>query len=373
MPTLLLVLASICLAACSAPLNAQATPTTPIPMASEGQPQTVHLDVLVKDKRSGQPLSGLPEPAFTVKDNGQPQKLIGFKAVNANADPEAVHVLIVLDMINIGAETVAWAREQLGEYLKQEAGKLGYPTSIAAMNERGLRIMSGWTTDGNVLNAGLEKMQPDLRFLNRSGGWAARDELMETSVQQFSQILAAEQKIPGRKLVLFISPGWPMMPNQGAFENDKAARWCFNADVALTNELRDDRTAIYDLDTYDLGNAHHDEGAQDPFYYEGFLKPVTRWSQSQFPDLAMGVFAIHSGGRVMVNGRRISAEINDALRDAGSYYEITYAAPPAGDPNQYHAIDVRVSQPGATVQTLAGYYADPQPVSPRPKGKKKKH
>ncbi|HUY94784.1 MAG TPA: hypothetical protein VMU71_05780, partial [Terracidiphilus sp.] len=102
MPTLLLVLASICLAACSAPLNAQATPTTPIPMASEGQPQTIHLDVLVKDKRSGQPLSGLPEPAFTVKDNGQPQKLIGFKAVNANADPEAVHVLIVLDMINIG-------------------------------------------------------------------------------------------------------------------------------------------------------------------------------------------------------------------------------------------------------------------------------
>lgn len=373
MPKRLLLLTSICLAISSASLNAQAAPTTPIPMASQSQPQTVHLDVVVKDKRSGQPLGALPEQAFTLKDNGQAQKLISFKAVDTKADPDAVRVLIVLDMINIGAETVAWAREQVGEYLKQDGGRLRYPTSIAAMDERGLRFMRGWTTDGNVLNAGLEKMQPDLRFLNRSGGWAARDELMETSMQQFSQILAAEQKLPGRKLVLFISPGWPMMPNQGAFENDAAARWCFNADVALTNELRDDRTAIYDLDTYDLGNGHHDEGAQDPFYFEGFLKPVIKWRQAQFPDLAMGVLAIHSGGRVAVNGRRISGEINDALRDAGPYYELTYAAPPAGDPNQYHAIDVRVSQPGAAVQTLTGYYADPQPVAPRAKQKKKKH
>ncbi|HTX75129.1 MAG TPA: VWA domain-containing protein [Terracidiphilus sp.] len=364
-----LLLAWFCLVWFGPVFAAQVTSTTPIPAASESQPQTIHLDVLVKDK-SGLLLTGLPEQAFIVRDNGLVEKLASFTPVDTKANPDAVSVLIVVDMINVDVNTVAWAREQVGEYLKQDAGKLSHPTSIAALDERGLRMMSGWTTNGNALNAGLEKMQPDLRPVNRSGGWAARDELMETSMQQFGEIVDAEQKRPGRKLVLFVSPGWPMMPNQGAFENDSSAQWCFNANVALTNEVRDARAAIYDLDTYDLGNSHHDEGAEDPFYYQSFLKPVTKWGQAQFPDLALGVFSIHSGGRVMVNGRSIIGEINDALHDAGSYYELTYAAPPASGPNQYHAVDVRVSQPGATVQTVTGYYADPQSVGPKPKKKR---
>jgi VWFA-related protein len=374
MRKLSLVPALFCLVPFGRTVNVQAsaTPTTPMPSGPAGQPQTIHLDVLVKDKKSGTPLANLPQEAFAVKDDGQLQKLIGFKPVDTRTDPGAVHVLIVLDMISIDVNTVAWAREQVGEYLKQNGGKLQHPTSIAALDERGLRMMSGWTTDGNVLNAGLEKMQPGLRFVNRSAGWAGRDELMETSMQQFSQILAAEQKIPGRKLVLFVSPGWPMMPFQGEYETDSAARWAFNADVALIDTIRDDRTAIYELDTFDLGSAHPEEGAQDPFYYQSFLKPVIEWNKAQFPDLAMGVFAIHSGGRVMANGRSISGEIVDALHDAGSYYELTYAAPPADGPNQYHSVDVRVSQPGAVVQTLTGYYADPQTIGPEPKAKKKR-
>lgn len=83
------------------------------------------------------------------------------------------------------------------------------------------------------------------------------------------------------------------------------------------------------------------------------------------------MFATHSGGRVLVTGHSIVNEINDAMRDAGSYYELTYEAPAADGPNEYHDVNVRVNQPGAIVQTLSGYYADPQNTGPEPKPRKK--
>ncbi|HTX75128.1 MAG TPA: VWA domain-containing protein [Terracidiphilus sp.] len=350
-------------------LGARQFPSPNTGETAAGQPQTIHLDVLVKDQ-SGQPLHGLPEQAFAVLDNGQPQKLVDFTPVDVRSHPSAVHVLIVLDMINTGYTSVTWGREQLSEYLKQEGGSLTHRTSIAAMTEDGLKMMSGSSTDGNALQAEFQKIATDLRPVTQSAGWQGLDQLMEQSLQQFSQVLAIEQTRPGRKLVLFISPGWPMLGWQGSEEDLHTAQWVFNVNVRLTNAVRDARTTIYRLDPFEIGGAH--AGAQDPFYYQAFLKPVTNPKKATFPFLGLGVFALHSGGRVLVTGHDVTGELNSAMRDAGSYYELTYAAPPPGAPNAYHAISVRVDQPGASVQTLAGYYADPQNVGPEPKEKKKR-
>jgi len=86
--------------------------------------------------------------------------------------------------------------------------------------------------------------------------------------------------------------------------------------------------------------------------------------------MELGVFAVHSGGRVMVTGKDITGELNNAKRDGGAYYELTYATPPAGGPNEYHPIKVQVNQPGTFVQTIAGYYADPQAVGLKAKKKR---
>ncbi|HWE86927.1 MAG TPA: hypothetical protein VG267_18430 [Terracidiphilus sp.] len=161
-------------------LAAQSSPSVPVAGASASQPQTIHLDVLVKDK-AGQPLRGLEAQNFTVFDKGQPQKLDSFTAVNTEDHPDAVQVLFVVDMISIGFNSVAWAREQMGEFLRQDTGKLGHPTSIAFLTEGGLRMMSGSTTDGNLLQSEFQKMGTDLRAVNRSAGWQGLDEMMETS------------------------------------------------------------------------------------------------------------------------------------------------------------------------------------------------
>lgn len=367
MRPVVLVAASFCLIAWYPALSAQPSATPKSEGISTSQPQTIHLDVLVKDK-AGMSVAGLPQQAFTVLDNGQPQQLVRFTPVATHNDPSAVSVLIIMDMINPGYDSVTWGREQLSEYLVQEGGALRHRTSIAAMTQDGLKMMAGSTTDGKQLLAEFQKFPTDLRPVTQRAGWEGLEQLLQQSLQQFTQILAVEQTRPGRKLLLFITPGWPMLGLWGSEQDLRSVQQDFNILAAMTNAIRDARTTIYRLDPYEIGGVH--AGPQDPFYYKAFLDPVTNPKKATFPYLGLGVFAVHSGGRVLVTGHDIAGEINSVLRDAGAYYELTYAAPPAGGPNQYHAISVRVNQPDAAVQTISGYYADPQLVGPQAKAKK---
>ena len=223
-------------------LPAQQFPKPQIPATPASQPQAIHLDVLVKDQ-SGMPIPGIPQQFFTVLDNGQPQKLVSFKQVDIKNNPDAVHVLIVVDMINTDYHSVTWGREQLAEYLKQEGGSLHNPTSIAAITEDGLKIMNASTTDGNQLQAEFRKIGTDLRPVTQAAGWAGLEQLWSQSIEQFNEILAVERTRPGRKLVLFISPGWPMMGGIGSEEDLNQRQADFNTIVGMTDTIRDARTA----------------------------------------------------------------------------------------------------------------------------------
>ena len=357
----------IYLAASATTLTAQTLPSAQPAVASAASLKTIHLDVFVKDQ-AGMPVSGLAPQAFTVLDNGQPQQIVSLTPVATRNDPTAVTVLIVMDMINPGYDSVTWGREQLSEYLTKEGSTLRHRTAIAAMTEDGLQMMSGSTTDGSVLNAQFQKFATDIRPVTQRSGWQGFEQMLQQSIQQFSQILSVEQARPGRKLVLIISPGWPMLGDWGSQQDLHSVQQDFNMIVALTNTVHDARTVIYRLDPYELGGLH--AGPQDPFYFKDFLKPLTDPKKATFPYLGLGVFAVHSGGRVLVTGHDITGEINSVLPDAGAYYEITCTAPPNPAPNEYQAIEVRVSQPGATAHTISGFYANPQLVGPAPKPKK---
>ncbi len=101
MPAVDVIAASFLLISFSIALTAQATPSPNAAGAASSQPQTIHLDVLVKDKE-GMPVTGLSQQVFTVLDNGQPQKPVSFTPMATRNDPSAVSVLIVIDMINPG-------------------------------------------------------------------------------------------------------------------------------------------------------------------------------------------------------------------------------------------------------------------------------
>ena len=321
------------------------------------------IDVAVTDKQ-GHHVCGMQAQDFTLLDNKQPLKLLGFRAVDSAASPASpVHVVVVIDNINSTFNTVAREREQLGEFLKQNNGQLAHSTSIAVLADTGLKVASGSSVDGNALLAGFDKINSELRIVGDDTGFYGAAERLEMSLSQLSELASYEATQPGRKLILIVSPGWPMLDWVGLQADMHERAWIFKSVVGLTNGLREAHITLYSLEPFELGRV-------DPFYYEDYLKGIAKVDQADYPDLSLQVLAAHSGGLVLVTGNGIANEINTAVRDADSYYELTFDAGPGTQPDTYHALAVKIDKPGLTARTTTGYYTDThqQAGASKPKG-----
>ncbi len=334
------------------------TPPTAAPTATAAPAagtRALTIDVEVTDKL-GHHLRGLQASDFSLLDNNQPQKLVGFRSTQAVGQAASqVRVVIVVDMINSDWDTVSREREQLMEFLTENKGHLAHPTSVAMLTDDGLKIERLTTMDGNAMESDLNGTNSVFRLIGRNTGFYGDVDRMEMSLSQVSQLAAFESKQPGRKLFLTISPGWPLLDWAGMQEDMKQRAWTFDSDVQLTNGLRDAHITLYALQPYELGRVN-------PFYYQTYLKPPVNVGDAIYPDLALQVLAEHSGGRVLVTGHGVTEEVNDAMRDANAYYALSFDAPAAAHPNDYHALQVKVDKPDAIVHTNVGYYLDTQPT-----------
>ena len=336
-------------------MQAQAPSAAPVGSA---RPDLITVDVYVADSL-GHPVHGLEQNNFTLLDNGRPVQPVNFRAVDPVTDPNAIHILLVVDMLNNTATSVARQREQIGEYLNQDGGKLAHPTSLAILTETGVSMMNGSSLDGHALLDAFEKVDSQLRGVGRSAGFYGAAEHLQESLNGLGQITQYEAQQPGRKLVFLIGPGWPMLVNAGVQESDKQRAWVFNTLVQLSSSMREAHVVLYSLDPFGLGS---NGGNVDPFVYQGYRKPVTKVDQAEYPYLAEQVLAEHSGGRVLISSNDTLGDINSALRDAGAYYEISFAPPAPDRRNEYHKLEVRVDKPNTQVRTSAGYYAQPAPI-----------
>jgi VWFA-related protein len=319
------------------------------------KPNLITLDVFVSDNL-GHPVHGLEQQNFTLFDNDQQRQLVSFRAVDPSTAPAALSVLLVVDMMNNNVTGVARQREQIGEFLNQDGGKLAYPMALAVLTESGVKMMNGYSRDGHALLDAFQKVENQLRAVGRSAGFYGAAERLQESLSGLQEIADYESKQPGRKLVFLIGPGWPMLANAGIEESDKQRAWVFNTLVQISNSLRESHVVLYSLDPYGLGAMR---AGGNPFFYQGYRKPVTKVSQAEYPYLSQQIFAEHSGGRALVSSNDTLGDINSAMHDAGAYYELTFEAPAADKPNEYHKLAVHVDKQNLQVHTNAGYYARP--------------
>lgn len=307
------------------------------------------LNIAVTDKK-GQPITGLQASDFTLLDNGQPKQITAFRPLSAEVlHWEPTHVVIAIDAINSDLDIVAKERDQVERFLEQNEGRLSNPTTLAFLSDSGLKINQKFSKDGIELAAVLTKLKPTLRTVD-AGTLGGVGERFSMSIGQFTELAAWTAGLPGRKLLLVIGPGWPLLAGVENQSSKVQQQWLFNSIVKFTNGLRQFQVTLYSIDPFDDRVA--------PFYYRGFLKGVSRVNDVQFPNVALQVIAEHSGGAVVVSSKNILTEVQIAVRDAAAGYQLAFEGAESDVPNAYHSLQVRVDRPETVVRTSAGYYAN---------------
>ena len=312
----------------------------------------IQLDVVVTDK-SGKPVSGLTAADFTLLDNDQPGKILSFHAYDGAAQqPDTpVEAIVLFDTVNTDFTEVSYARQQVGNLLRQNGGHLAEPTAIYWLMNDGVQGQTEPTQDGNALAAQLDAAESRLRTVTRSAGAYGAIERFQFSVQMLAQIAQNEATKPGRKLLIWAGPGWPMLDAPGIDVPAKTQQALFGDIVELSTLLREGQ-----IDLYSVSQGMPGIGT---FGYESFLKGVKKANKTAPANLSLKVIAVQSGGVVVPPSNDVASSIDACLRDANVFYTLTFEPPPADGPNQYHELKVKIDRPGLTARTNTGYYDQP--------------
>jgi VWFA-related protein len=307
------------------------------------------LDVMVSDK-SGKAIQGLHEQDFVVFDNKKPQKILSFQAIGGSVQAEPpVQIVLVADEVNTSYTNVTFVRDEIKKFLKQNGGQLAHPVTMAFFSDSGTQILNEPSRDGNALIASFDQHEAALRTIRRSEGFYGAEERFQLSLRMLNGLTEREAQLPGRKLVIWISPGWPLLSGPNVQLTNKNLQGIFNSIVSTSTGMRNARMTLYAIDP--LGTADFARSS----YYQEFLKPVLTANKGQLANLSLQVLATQSGGFVLMGNTDIAAQIQRAAADADAFYTLTVQMPPT-EPNQFHAIDVKVEQQGLTVRTRNGYY-----------------
>ncbi len=329
----------------------------PAPPASQNAAVTdglIHLDVVASPK-NGAPQQGLRQSDFIISDNKSPQPITSFREVSSR--DAKVEVLLVVDAVNAGPETVSYVRQQIDKFFGGESGTMAYPTSLAVITDKGVQMMGGFSTDGKALSAALAKFDNGLRIINGSAGYYGAEERLKYSLDGLSALMATEGPRPGRKLMIWLSPGWPLLSGPGTELDSKQQQQIFANVTAISTQLREARVTMYSINPFSAA-----ESLSRASYYEEFLKGVSKPSQVSLGNLALPVLAIQSGGLAFDYNSDLAGLVQKCVTDSAPYYEIAFP-PAAGDKrDDYHRLEIKIDKPGLQARTRQGYYLQPAPA-----------
>jgi VWFA-related protein len=321
----------------------------------------VALDAVVNDA-DGKPVSGLTAQDFTVLDDGKPLKIATFHQINelasgTYAKPDtAMEVMILFDTVNASVEDVGYERQQVADFLRANGGRLAQPVTLIFFNGKGAVKVGPASRDGNALAAALEKADANRRPIRRSEAFYGAVERLQLSLDTLGSLITENAHKPGRKMLIWISPGWPLLPGTDSWTDDKQTRTLFQEIVAMSTGLRLSRMVLYSIDP--VRNPGSDSLRW--FRYKEYVKGVSSPKKALAGNLSLEVLAEQSGGQALnYTTDYMSGEIAKAISGASADYFLSFAAPAAAHKDEYHSLKITVDRPGAVVHTRTGYYNQP--------------
>lgn len=332
-----------------APFEVESAPPDP----SQG---TIRLDVVVTDKSSN-PVAGLRQQDFTLRDNGRPGKIVSFQAfdgVAARPDP-AVEVILVIDELDMLDAPLLNAKREAESFLRQNNGNLAQPVSLYQITDEGLSASAQPSTDGNLLADEIARRRlPHVIWKTQM----VSESLASGSVTSnplhalisLGSIAIEERRRPGRKLMFWLGPGWTF--------NAVGGGGVFDFVTELSTRLREARidvwstmeSSFYDPSRNVLPTTH-------PIFQE-YLEGVTpEMVDSSY--LSLYVIATQSGGGLLETRNDLAGLISKRVEEANTFYSLTFDPPRANKVDEYHALKLEVDKPDLAAHTRTGYFDEP--------------
>jgi VWFA-related protein len=343
----------------------------------------VVLSVVVTDK-SGKPVTKLSRASFTVLENGEKQVIDAFEtpaslatatemregipapgappARSVAANVEQPRTILVLDELNTISEDTMFAAKQMQRYLQAQPQVLKQPTAIYLLTKRRLESFAESTRDRDTLLARLKKNFIELPPHNlESGGAQAGADRLVTSLMALGEIALANAEQKGRKNVIWIGNGIPILSGSYISQEDRTK---FDNWVHYTaNWLEETQTTVYTVDPrgVEVSPATITTGG---YLMEGGIPSAIVGPDLTSSELVFEAIAPESGGAILRHRNDIDGAIAAAVNDGGSYYTLSYYPADRSWDGKFRRIQVKVEgleeAGGLVVRTQSGYYAYPE-------------
>jgi VWFA-related protein len=316
----------------------------------------IKLDVVVTDA-AGNPVSGLQRADFGLLENGRQQSILSFQAFHgrgAGAEPP-VKIILLMDTIELPADLARSERLAVEAYLQKDGGRLPRPVSVFLLSDTGLWTVTHPSSDGNMLVHEIE--HHDLVSVRHNRGWKRgsvpstgdlRDTPFQSALEALAQIATSERTQPGRKLLVWVGPGWGI--GSGAYADAKGSE-VFGSICWFSDLLREAHLVLY---SFTVG-----EITITDTKYKDYLDGVRIPHKASLMNLYRKVLAVQSGGRVVDDSLDLVQEIERCVQEDGFFYRISFDPFPADHLNEYHDLKVVVNQEGLNARTNTGYYDQP--------------
>ncbi len=364
----------------------------------------VNVDVFVTDKK-GNRVTGLTKDDFEILENGRPVAITHFSMVEAGklfkddpfAEPgqtpaprgllevplsedQRLHLVVYIDNYNIQPFNRNRVMRELRDFLRN---KLDRDDRVMLVTyDRELHVRHSWTSDPAIVASALQ----DLEKLTGSAVHREsdrRDALerieesespqaaisyarlyasnlmndLNFSIDAIRDMVNGLAGMPGRKAVLYVSEGLPMVAGedlfhaaQQKFPNDSAMTEAFEFDSSrrfreLSAAANANRVTFYTIDagglrTLGYGDASRRTAGSGTAAGGGHFVEHIYVSNLQSSLLQL---AEDTGGKAIINANRVTASLNQIADDFDNFYSLGYQPAHFGD-GRYYKIEVKVKE-----------------------------
>ena len=386
--------------------------------------ELVLVPVAVSD-HGGKPLHGLKQENFRLESDRAPQQIAVFDEVRPASTPPTANstsavqrtppatphkfsnmpaqglpqqiLILAIDMVNTPLLLQKWAQDQAIKYLQSNPPQ--QPVAVVAFKPSGLREVQAATTDTGALIAAISRLRANftahdseealIPHIDRYGRLDTYESLMNgldkknaeeeqqgvaagaVTLLSFEQLAWAYAGIPGRKTVLWLTTGFPLM--QEVTDGPGMVGHNSFGGRHLTSELLPEfqraftamnkaNVVVYPVDVKGLPLDDMWEPSQ---FGALFIHPEWSHFAPSRPDLSaqdrdsLREIALRTGGVSCTAGNNLRSCLDQAITESADYYLLGFYVPSQDRQVGWHKLKVSVNVDHGGVRARSTYYLRP--------------